>query len=189
MRRLLIILLVAVVAIAGLFFLGELREDFAERCTESWDTATPINVSRLTLAPEDVGRISSVRKVDIGGRAFEVEASIHKTMGWAGIPVNPFHRQRTGVIFQVIGKDEATVKALVPHCIRATLGSEMWERRAHARTDIYIRGIAGDAVGGAGARNGPEWPRDALVRLQLLATFEERRYVLDAAAVPVVGTD
>jgi hypothetical protein len=189
MRRLLVISLAAVVAIAGLLFLGQVRENLAERCTESWDAATPINVSSLTLAPEDVGRISPVRRVDIAGRVFEVQASINKSMGWASAPVNPFHRQRTGVIFQVIGKDEATVKALVPHCIRAMLGAEVWERRAHARTDIHIRGIAGDAVGGAGAINGPEWPGGAIVRLQLLASFEGARYVLDATDVPVVRTD
>src|SRR5687767_9817107 len=105
MRRLVVIASIAVAAMATVLLVGQLREDFAERCTESWDAAMTVDVSRVTLAPEDVGRVSPRRNVAIGGRPFEVEAYVYKSMGNTSAPVNPLHRQRISVIFQVIAPD------------------------------------------------------------------------------------
>jgi hypothetical protein len=187
--RVVVVGLVGVAAFAGLILFGQLRDDFEERCTERWQGATLIDVSWLRLAPEDIGKVSpTVRRVTIEDHSFAVDASINKTMGWASAPVNPFHRQRIGVVFAIAAQDESTLRTLVPLCLRATLGNDTWERRARSRAS-YTRSITGAAVGGAGAIHGPEWPREATVRLALLASVDGKRYVLEAAAVPVIGTD
>lgn len=181
--------MIAVLAVVGLVSLGDVREDFEERCTEPWRPATTIDVSRPKLAPEDVGRISpSARDVEIAGRAYSIDPRINKSMGGASAPVNPFHRKRIGAYFTAVAKDEATLRALKPLCVRATLGGDVWHRRVHTH-NVYSQGITGKAVGGAGAGHGPEWPVDATVRLAFLVSIDGARYVLEAAAVPIIGSD
>jgi hypothetical protein len=162
------------------------RDVFAARCTERFDGATRIDVSHRTLTADEVGRVSPVSVVSIEGHRYEIDGSIAKSMGWASVNT-AFRRQPVYSFFTIVADDRESLEALVPLCTAATLEDRSWERRAI----VGETSVRGDqrVYRYAASGSGPEWPLEATVRLLVLVSVDGHRYVLDAGAVRIVGSD
>jgi hypothetical protein len=181
--RKLLVPLIAVLLLGGWVQLSALENYVRERCTESWEGATRVDVSLRVLMPDEVGQVSPVRTVEIAGRPFEIQGRANTSTGASSAP-GFFYQPRTGFTFTIATPEMATLESLTPLCIRASHRGETWERRAHSHSPS-TRGD-GSAYGGAGACCGPAWRYHERAHLMLLISLEGQRYVLDAGEVQIV---
>jgi hypothetical protein len=170
-----VLLLVAVAAI------GQIRHDLAETCPGGWDSARRVDAARAVASPEQ-------RNVELVGNSYQFDGSVMMHMHWAEAPRNPFQQPELGLSVTAFARDVEALDRLDPRCIRATGEHGSWSRVAH-KSDLYTQPLAGRVYRFNGACCGPDWPRDSLVRLELLLVARGDLYRIDLGELPVISSD
>ena len=179
--RVLAVVLAFVLLLVAIAAIGQIRHDLAETCPGGWDSATRVDAARGVASPVQ-------RDVELVGNSYQFDGSVTMHMHWAEAPRNPFQQPELGLGVTAFARDVEALDRLDPRCIRATGERGSWSRVAH-KSDLYTQPLAGRVYRFNGACCGPDWPRDSLVRLELLLVARGDLYRIDLGELPVIGGD